>query len=67
MCQDGCISTLCRQRWMHLVAKVKIYEHTTLHKHAHTDTRWVHLLKMRHTQITDIVILHQDIQEEVVC
>ena len=36
MCQDGCISTLCRQRWVHLAAKVKNMTHTDTHTYIHT-------------------------------
>ena len=38
MCQDGCISTLYRQRWVHLAAKVK----NMTHKHTH----YIHTLNV---------------------
>ena len=44
MCQDGCISTLCCQRWVHLAAKVKNMTHAyTLHIQTH-HTKYTHAL-----------------------
>ena len=42
MCQDGCISTLCCPRWVHLTAKVKI-------RHRHTSQTNTHYTIKTHT------------------
>ena len=64
MYQDGCISTLCCQRWVHLAEKVKnmIHTHTHAqytHTHTHTHTHTYTHVDKQHTalhKITKIMI-----------
>ena len=70
MCQDGCISTLYRQRWVHLEAKVKNMTHIQTHAHTYyidehtphkrtiqtsTHSYSMHTCKHAHTHYTTLI------------